>query len=160
MTFPREYKFTVPVGERFREAACRDRFFRLVTNRLKEQLARPLPVEETRLAFKRSFLTTEGYNSGRVELQTEQTPITVECVLSFRRFWLFLLAGCALVVASAVWPELISPIYAGTALAVCIALSVADFFASIDRFKRMIREQIARVDSDAALHESLAKASS
>jgi hypothetical protein len=95
-----------------------------------------------------------------MELLTEQTPITVECVLSFRRLRLFPVAGCALVVASAVWPDLISPTCAGTALAVSIALSVTDFFASLARFKHMIQEQIARVDSDAALHESLAKASS
>src|SRR5215470_13744249 len=111
MGFPIDYRFKVTVGDSFRDPGCRDRFFRLVTNRLKEELARGLSLEGTRLSFKSSFLMGNfWFRTGRIELHTEESPMTVECVLSFRRLSvLFLLICDALVITSALLPETIPP---------------------------------------------------
>src|SRR5215471_16182617 len=102
MGFPSEYKFTVPVGERFREPGYRELFFRLLTNHLTEQCARSLHLEGTRLDFKTSVLTgSTWFKAGRIELRNDKIPMTIECVLSIRR-WSFLLplVGCILILGS------------------------------------------------------------
>ena len=161
MGFPTDYKFKVTAGERFRETACRDRFFRLVTNRLREKLARPLPPEGASLDFKTSVMANIAwFSAGRIELHTEEEPASVECTLSSRRWWLFPLTACALVIVSAFWPEMISPIYAAVTLSLSLIAWAAAFQEGINKVKRILQDQIARVNSDASLRESLAKASS
>jgi hypothetical protein len=157
MTFPTDYKFTMTVGERFREAGYRELLLRLLTNKLTEQCARSLHLEGTRLDFKTSMLTGRSwFSAGRIELHTGETPVTIDCALSVRRWMLaYLVLMCALAIASAFLPESMAPWSSFRVAAVSLFVWATGFFGTIQRFKETVREQIARADSEVSLRASI-----
>jgi hypothetical protein len=144
------------VGERFREAGYRELLLRLLTNKLTEQCARSLRLEGTRLDFKTSMLTGRTwFSAGRIELHADETPVTIDCALSVRRWMLaYLVLMCALAIASVFLPESMSPWSSFRVAAVSLGVWATGFFGTIQRFKETIRGQIARADSEVSLRAS------
>jgi len=145
------------VGERFREPGYRELLLRLLTNKLTEQCARSLRVEGTRIYYRTSLLTGRTwFSAGRIELHSEDTPITIECALSVK-WWslLFPLACCVLLVTSLFMPETMSPRGAAVIAAMGLIGRAVAFWVSVGRLKETIREQIARADSEASLRASV-----
>ena len=161
MALPIDYRFKVTAGDRLRDPACRDRFFRLVTNWLEEQLASGLSLEGTRLSFKTSLLTgSVWFTTGRIEVHAEQSPITVECALSLRRWSLVSpLAPLALAILSAIWPETVSVRTAVATLASSVCLWVLGYWGGGRKFKDMIQTQIATLNSDAGRRSPMVRSS-